>query len=174
MYSYKLEGYDGSWSAGTPDTSRSYSGLSNGDYTFKVKAKDQDDAVDQTPDERSFTVYVVSRGGGGGAPRDSDGDGYSDIEEMLAETNPNDPCDPNSECAACLAIRPPMPTPTPISTATPTSETTGTPLVPPAATPTPANEEEEMNTPVPGFGAVFAIAGLFVVAYLVRKRRKGE
>ena len=39
---------------------------------------------------------------------------YSDIDEMLAGTDPHDPCDPNPECAACLAIKPvATPTPTP-------------------------------------------------------------
>jgi hypothetical protein len=65
-------------------------------------------------------------------PRDSDGDGYTNIQEMLAGTDKADPCDPNPECAACLAITP---------AATPTA----------TATPTPTPTEE-----VPGFEAVFA------------------
>jgi PGF-CTERM protein len=59
---------------------------------------------------------------------------------------------------------PPVETPTPPPAATPTP--------PPAATPTPPVEETPTPEP-PGFEAVFAIAGLLAVAYLVlRKRRK--
>ena len=105
-------------------------------------------------------------GGGGGAPRDSDGDGDTDIQEMLAGTDKDDPCDPNPECAACLAIKPaatPTPTPTPAPTVTPT------PTIPPVVTtptPTPTPTED------PGFEAVFAIAGLLAVAYLVLRRKR--
>lgn len=49
----------------------------------------------------------------------------------------------------------PTPTPTPVATPTPTPF----PTPPPAA------------APAPGFEVVFAIAGLLVVAYLLRKRR---
>lgn len=90
------------------------------------------------------------------APRDSEGDGYSD---MLAGTDPNDPCDPNPECAACRAIRPPTPTPTPRPT----------PVVTPTVAPTPT---VATPTPTSGFGAVVAIAGLLAVAYLVLRKRK--
>lgn len=79
-------------------------------------------------------------------PRDTDGDGYMDIQEMLAGTDKDDPCDPDPECAACLALKPAV-TPTP--------------------TPTP-------KPWIPGFEAVFAIAGLLAVAYLVVRRKKGR
>jgi len=59
-------------------------------------------------------------------------------------------------------------TPTPVVEVTATPEVT--PTIPPA-TPTP--EPTPTPTPTPGFEAVFAIAGLLAVAYLVqRKRRK--
>jgi len=61
---------------------------------------------------------------------------------MLVGTDENNPCDPDPECAACLALKPPVtPTPTP--------------------TPTP-----------PGYEAVFAIASLLAMAYLVLRRNK--
>ena len=116
----------------------------------------------------TFTVEAPSRpsgGRGGGAPKDSDGDGYSDIQEMLAGTDKDDPCDPNPECAACLAIKPaatPTPKPTPAVTPTPTIPPTVAPTTP---TPTPTPEE-------PGFEAIFAIAGLLAVAYLVLRRKR--
>ena len=69
------------------------------------------------------------------------------------------------------------PTPTPIATPTPAPTPTPTPLVEkptptiPPATATP--EPTPTPTPAePGFEAVFAIAGLLAVAYLVLRRRK--
>ncbi|MDY6864872.1 MAG: NosD domain-containing protein [Halobacteriota archaeon] len=68
QYSYRL---DGSWSSWTTDTSKSYTDLSNGDYTFSVKARDQAGNEDHSPANRSFTVSVPTptatpTGGGGG------------------------------------------------------------------------------------------------------------
>jgi PKD repeat protein len=58
-YSYYLEGYDSDWSDWTYSDRRSYTDLPDGDYTFKVKAKDEAGHVDLTPAERSFTVRTL-------------------------------------------------------------------------------------------------------------------
>ncbi|MGB2727737.1 MAG: PGF-CTERM sorting domain-containing protein [Halobacteriota archaeon] len=61
------------------------------------------------------------------------------------------------------------PTPTPVVEVTATPEVT--PTIPVAeATPTP--EPTPTPTPTPGFEAVFAIAGLLAVAYLVQRKRR--
>ena len=69
LYAYKL---GGSWSDWTPDKSKSYKDLSNGDYTFSVKAKDLAGNVDETPAKISFkvsapTTPITGVGGGGGS-----------------------------------------------------------------------------------------------------------
>ncbi|MEA2074669.1 MAG: PGF-CTERM sorting domain-containing protein, partial [Euryarchaeota archaeon] len=68
--------------------------------------------------------------------------------------------------AAAPTPTPPVETPTPPVT-TPTVPPTAAPptAAPPTAAPTPTEE-------VPGFGALFAIAGLLAVAYLVLRIRK--
>jgi len=130
----------------------------NGNYTITANFK------------KTYRAPPAGGGGGGGAPRDSDGDGITDIEEMLQGTDPKDPCDPNPECAACKALMPATPAPTtaPVVSPTPKPTVKPTPVPTPApATPTPTPK------PTPGYEAVFMIAGLLAVAYLVqRKRRK--
>ncbi len=59
-YSYKLEGYDNDWSSFFPDTSKNYSDLQNGDYSFKIIARDEAGNINPTPAERAFTVNVES------------------------------------------------------------------------------------------------------------------
>ncbi len=58
QYSYMLVGYDADWSSWTTATTKSYTNLANGEYTFKVKAMDLANNEDPTPDTRSFIVYV--------------------------------------------------------------------------------------------------------------------
>lgn len=56
QYSFMLEGYDGSWSSWTSSTSKSYSSLPNGPYTFKVKSRDEAGNVDPSPAEVIFSI----------------------------------------------------------------------------------------------------------------------
>ncbi len=159
VYQYKL---DGSWSAWISATSKPYTDLANGEYTFTVKAKDQ--AGNEASASKTFTVSVTHKvsgggGGGGGPTLDSDGDGYSDPLERLMGTDPNDPNDHPGEQAAPSGSMPastPKLQPTMPATQTPAITATPTPT-PATATPTPGE---------PGFEAGFAIAGLLAVAYL--------
>ena len=59
VYSSYLQGYEGSWSAWTSNTSKRYDDLPDGSYIFKVKAKDRAHNEDATPAERAFTVAVA-------------------------------------------------------------------------------------------------------------------
>ena len=132
----------------------------NGNYTITANFK------------KTYVARRVAGGGGGGTPRDSDGDGITDIEEMLQGTDPKDPCDPNPECAACKALMPATPAPTiaPVTSPTPKPTVKPTPVPTPApATPTPTPKS------IPGYEALFTIASLIAIAvvYVVqRKRRK--
>jgi hypothetical protein len=76
QYAYRLDPVEGSFSAFSSQTSRSYSGLANGTYTFYVKALDQAGNQDPTPATRTFTVSVA--GGKQTRAADFDGDGLSD------------------------------------------------------------------------------------------------
>lgn len=62
-YSYRLVGYQDSWSSYGSATSKSYSDLPNGSYTFEVRAKDGKGQVDSSPAQRVFAVDVQSAPG---------------------------------------------------------------------------------------------------------------
>ncbi|UCB59248.1 MAG: hypothetical protein JSV67_02855, partial [Thermoplasmatales archaeon] len=49
VYSYILEGYDSSWSEWGLTTSKTYTDLGNGAYTFKVRTKDKVGIIDYSP-----------------------------------------------------------------------------------------------------------------------------
>ena len=83
VYSYKLAPYDSSWSSYISSTSKSYSDLPNGSYTFQVRAKDEAGKVDPTPASLSFTVDYTFL--------DSDGDGLPDDIEDVYCTDFNNP-----------------------------------------------------------------------------------
>jgi len=128
-----------------------------------------------TPMPMPIPTPAPRRGGGGGGgssgPRDTDGDDYSDLEELTTGTDPYDPCDPNPACIACVGeriVKELVSTPKQIAkpVATPKSAVKPTPK---STIPEP---EEPEKKPVPGFEAGFAIAGLLAVAYLVLRRKK--
>ncbi len=143
----------------TPDSELKY----NTKYTVMISTKAEDELGTPLADTYnwSFTTKSVPLRGGGRAPRDSDDDGYSYYEEILAGTNPNDPDDYPGKPAA---------TPTPTATATPTPPPLV--IVTPPVTPKPTPAAATPMPEEPGFEAVFAIAGLLAVAYLVLRLKK--
>jgi len=56
LYSYMLEGYDGSWSPWASTTTKVYNDLADNSYMFQVKAKDEAGNIDPTPATQTFTV----------------------------------------------------------------------------------------------------------------------
>ncbi|MEW5766291.1 MAG: triple tyrosine motif-containing protein [bacterium] len=56
LYAYFLEGYDQGYSPYTNSTEKTYADLSSGQYTFYVRAKDEDGNVDPDPAQWSFTI----------------------------------------------------------------------------------------------------------------------
>src|SRR5262245_21548426 len=62
VYAFRLEPIETAFSAFTSTISKTYSGLANGSYTFRVKARDQTGNEDPTPAFQSFTVSVTPFG----------------------------------------------------------------------------------------------------------------
>jgi len=120
----------------------------NGDYAIVANFEEEEE--------------VVRRGGGSYTAADSDSDGFTDIEEILAGTNPNDPKDYPGAAAATATPAPATPTPAPTAVPTPVPTATPAPTAVPA-TPTP----EE-----PGFEALLAIGGLLAIAFVILRRKQ--
>ena len=124
-----------------------------------------------TPTPTPSPTPTYRRAPGGSATVDSDGDGYSDSYEIRMGTDPHDP---KSYPGAPTPVTPtpspsPSPTPTPTPILTPTPTLPGTPTPTPTSTPIPSPSPSP--TP-PGFEAIFAVACLLAIAYLVLRRRK--
>jgi len=58
-YSTFLEGYDSGYAPFSPDTSKTYTNLPDGDYTFYVKAMDDYGNIEPEPVSARFTVKFV-------------------------------------------------------------------------------------------------------------------
>lgn len=56
QYAYQLEGYDKDWIQAGTQRSVTYTNLSPGDYTFKVKAANSDGVWNKTPTRFTFTI----------------------------------------------------------------------------------------------------------------------
>jgi hypothetical protein len=63
VYATYLQGYDSGWSSFGAATSRSYSNLPNGTYTFQVIARDQAGNEDPTPATRTLEVNYTAQPG---------------------------------------------------------------------------------------------------------------
>jgi len=60
VYSYRVEGYDSDWSPWTSLTGKDYTNLPSGNYTFKVRVKDQHGTIGLTVAERPFEIVQFS------------------------------------------------------------------------------------------------------------------
>ena len=130
-----------------------------------------------------FSVYgIASDGkaprGGGGAPQDSDNDGWSDIKEFIEGTDPYNPDTDGDGIIDSLDLYPLDPTlpPKPAFSPTPSAAPISAPMITPVPTPTPTEAPEETPKRIPGFEAILwllAVAFAVLIGYLSRfKRRK--
>ena len=115
-----------------------------------------------TPDQGVFsaTIDTTNAVPGTYTLEADDGDGHTDtvtVEILAAVPSPSPSPSPTVS-----------PTPTPTPTPTPSPSPAASPVAPTTPTPTPSPSP----SPTPGFEAIFAVAGLLTIAYLVLRRRK--
>ena len=72
-------------------------------YTFGLCGMIRYEEEKKVIEEKKY--FSGGGGGGGNLQRDTDRDGICDWFEEIRGTDPNNPCDPNPECKACLALR---------------------------------------------------------------------
>ena len=138
----------------------------SGTYTTAITAT----STSSISESVRITTVVSSGGGGyhggGGPPRDSDGDGYNDIQEMVAGT---DPYDPSSYPGALTEA----PTPTMTATQAPSPATTTTATPTPTRTPAPTESKADNLRPIRWvvIGIILAVLLGIIVAYIYIQRR---
>ena len=77
VYRYMLEGMESEWSDWTDETSKTYTDLPNGNYTFSIGAKDEAGNIDQTPATLFFTIQT-----GENTPENTEGDNESSSNDF--------------------------------------------------------------------------------------------
>jgi hypothetical protein len=132
-----------------------------------------------------FSLFGIASEGeapprGGYKPRDSDSDGWGDVNEMLKGTDPNNPDTDgdgiiDSEDPYPLdPTRPVQPTTAPLPSATPSASPTITPAPETTPTETPVATTKPW-LPIPGFEAILwllAVAGVVLMGYLRKLKRR--
>jgi len=168
---YAYNDYTGRWTKLTNDTSGVFE---TGVNTTNVELYGTSYEGYVWANVSHFSVFgLVSegsprRGGGGGAPRDSDGDGYTDIAELLAGTDPSDPVDYPGKPIVTLT---PGPEPSPVATLTPSLMPVPTPVQTPAGTPVAPPTPKQ-----PGFEALLWLLAVAcaVIAGYVNPLKRGK
>lgn len=88
QYAYRLEPLEASFSAYSSQTARSYQGLTNGSYTFHVRARDAAGNVDPSPASRPFTVSLAQACAYSFSPPSASGTGSGGTGTISVSANP--------------------------------------------------------------------------------------